>query len=171
MTALKLVRALLFKCDRVHIVVDGLDECHDRHRLLLLATLFDLSKCKLYGVVKWFFTSRNEPDIVPLMREAEAIEIQPSEKSIEHDIKLYLQNEMRSIDKCTYQIDYWTAAAEGNFLWSRLMLQIMKGDESSCEEEIDEALRKFPKGLTGCYARSLEQLSEVLSPAHQELAR
>ena len=57
-TAVKLVEALLLKQDRVHIVVDGLDECDESDRDWLFRTFSDLTSCKTYGIVKWFFTSR-----------------------------------------------------------------------------------------------------------------
>ena len=168
--AVNLVEALLMSCPRIHIVIDGLDECYDRDREMLLVTLFELLNCKLYGVVKWFFTSRNERSIIQMMRMAGAMEICPSKESIESDIRLYLEDQMIAMDKCKHQVDYWTSAAEGNFLWSKLILQIMKGDDFICDDDAKEALEKFPKGLTGCYSRSLEQLSQF-SDDEQELAR
>ncbi|KAF2455724.1 hypothetical protein BDY21DRAFT_365446 [Lineolata rhizophorae] len=75
---------------------------------------------------------------------------------------------------CERCILHWTAESEGNFLWATLMIRIMEGEDLTCEEEIEGKiegkLHKFPKGLTGCYLRSLAQLSKR-PERHRQLAR
>ena len=104
------------------------------------------------------------------MHEIEAMEIRPSRESVERDIKIFLGHHMSRMGKCEHTIAHWTLASANNFLWSRLIIQIMQGGGYTCDEDIEEALMKFPKGLTGCYSRSLEQLSKR-SNEERELAR
>ncbi len=59
--ASKVALAFLRKEPRVHIIVDGLDECNDVNGALRL--LLGLAASLPHGLVKWFFTSRDEPAI------------------------------------------------------------------------------------------------------------
>ena len=161
------LQALLKQSSRIHVILDGLDECYDRS--LMRDIFVQLMSAETYGLVKWFFTSRNEPDLRSMTRQVGASEIVPSPKVIMGDIKKYLQDHMAG-DHSIVCIDQWTTASEGNFLWIHLMLRILTGMDLTCDEDIEEELEKFPKGLTGCYLRSLQQLS-LRSKQHQELAR
>lgn len=168
--AVEVVGALMKQVSRVHIVVDGLDECQDRQQLF--DSIGRLLETKTYGIVKWFFASRQEHDIGANMRNHGVTEIEAPRDSLMGDIRQYVADQFKhKLDHdCKGCIEHWTAESEGNFLWVTLMLRIMEGEDLTCEEEIEEQLNKFPEGLTGCYMRSLAQLSKR-PERHQQLAR
>lgn len=168
--AVEIVEALIKQTSRIHIIVDGLDECQDRQGLF--DSFGRLLGSKTYGIVKWFFASRPEYDIRVKMRKHEVTEIEAPRDRLMDDIKRYVSHQFTNkLDlDCKDCIEHWTSKSEGNFLWVTLMLRIMEGEDLTCEEEIEEHLNKFPKGLTGCYMRSLAQLSKR-PERHQQLAR
>jgi hypothetical protein len=159
-TAVRVVEAFIKQWPRVHIVVDGLDECNDTAKALALFR--QLANFKTYGVTKWFFTSRDERNIRSMMQAVNAIQISPPEGTIMSDITAYLDAEgsARSAVNCADCVRYWTAASEENFLYSKLVLEILCGKGVTCSDEIHEELQKFPPGLTGCYMRCIEKLSQ-----------
>ena len=166
-TIVAVFQALLDCSSRTHVVLDGLDECSDRPVMTNLFTkLISLNTC---GLVKWFFTSRHERDIRLLAQETGASDIVPSITTINGDIKKYLEHSMTKNGHADSCANIWAKASEGNFLWITLMHATLTGG-STCEEDLEAELRKFPKGLTGCYLRGLQQLSLRLD-THQELAR
>jgi len=168
--AVEVVEALIKQASRIHIIVDGLDECLDRQGLF--DSFGQLLGSKTYGIAKWFFASRPEYDIRVKMRKHDVTEIEAPRDRLMDDIRRYVTYQFTSkldID-CKDCIEHWTSKSEGNFLWATLMLRIMEGEELTCEEEIEEHLTQFPKGLTACYMRSLAQLSKR-PERHQQLAR
>jgi hypothetical protein len=167
-TAVLVLQAFLKLPDRIHIILDGLDECHDGP--LMRSSLSHFMSTHTYGIVKWFFTSRNENEIRIMARQVRAAEIEPSPSLVIRDIKIYLEEKTTRDDLPECCVESWADASEANFLWISLMLNIMVGEDLTCEEEIAEELEKFPMGLTGCYLRSLEQLL-LRSKQQQELAR
>jgi hypothetical protein len=167
-TAVSVLQAFLKLTDRIYIILDGLDECHDGP--LVRSSLCRLISTHTYGIVKWFLTSRDENEIRIMAHQLDAAEIKPSPGVVISDIKKYLEENTTRDDLPKCCVESWADASEGNFLWINLMLNIMVGMDLTCEEEIDEELEKFPVGLTGCYLRSLEQLL-LRSKQQQELAR
>jgi hypothetical protein len=170
MIAAQVVEALIKQVSRVHIIVDGLDECQERQQLF--NSFCQLLEVRTYGIVKWFLASRAERDIRASMREHGVTEIEAPQDSLMSDIRRYVADYFKGKlgHDCENCIEHWTSQSEGNFLWTTLMLRIMEGEDLTCEEEIEEELNKFPKGLTGCYIRSLAQLSKR-PERHQQLAR
>lgn len=171
-TATMVLQAFLKKLPshlpRLHIVLDGLDECHDGDQMR--SSLSRLISTDTYGLIKWFFTSRPESEIQKMAYQVNAEEIVPSATVLINDITRYLQDRTTRDDYPMCCVESWAAASEGNFLWMSLMLKILVGMDLTCDEEIDEELNKFPSGLAGCYLRSIQQLS-LRSKPHQELAR
>jgi len=167
-TAVLVLQAFLKLPDRIHIILDGLDECHDGP--LMRSTLSHFMSTHTYGIVKWFFTSRNEHEIRIMARQLQVAEIEPSPPLVIRDIKRYLEEKTTRDELPECCVEGWADASEANFLWISLMLNIMVGKDLTCEEDIAEELEKFPAGLTGCYLRSLEQLL-LRSKQQQELAR
>lgn len=161
--AAHVINELVSQCDQAYIVIDGLDECKDE--MPTLDALLHLVQMPTYGVVKWLFTSRDHPVIRAVMEKCKAVEIQPQKGSISKDIRTYFSEHI----DCQSCIDGWTEDEE-NFLYARLVCETLQGQGLTCDEEIQEALDEFPKGLNGYYLRSLEKLSEK-SETQQELAR
>jgi hypothetical protein len=170
-TAAAILLALLDKSPRIHVIIDGLDECHDRNHLK--SVLSRLSSTNTLGLVKWFLTSRTEPDFRDLADQVSAKEVVPEREAIMADIKNYLNTQKTHVHgrlDDDDSIEHWTEASEGNFLWINLMVQTMGGEYSTSQAEIDEDLSRFPNGLTRCYLRCLKQISQR-PEKHQELAR
>ncbi|KAI5924921.1 hypothetical protein F4810DRAFT_102735 [Camillea tinctor] len=144
---------------KVHIIVDGLDECSDVRKCLELFR--KVIQFKTYGITKWFFTSCDLPIIGDFMEDIQCMKISPAPGVIMRDITTFLdaqQNQLVS-KKCVECIQYWTATSEENFLYSKLMFDIICGNGVTCNDEIIEELNKFPLGLVGCYTRCLHNLS------------
>ncbi|KAF2191706.1 hypothetical protein K469DRAFT_735712 [Zopfia rhizophila CBS 207.26] len=152
--AAEVVAELIKQIPRVHIIVDGLDECESRPDLII-------SLCLLLSV-----KTRPEPEIRTAMRKHDVMELEAPQDSLISDIGKFVAGRLNR--ECC--ITRWTTKSEGNFLWVTHMLRTLEGDDFTCEEEIEEELNKFPKGLTGCYIRSLAQLSKR-PESHQRLAR
>ena len=169
--ATKVVEAFIQQMPRVHIIVDGLDECSKIEEAL--DTFCRLVQFDTYGITKWFFTSRDEPIIRDTMVDKlQALEITPPRGVIMNDIATFLncQDDKLALKKCATCVQYWTAASEENFLYSKLMFDILCGNGVTCSDEIHEELQKFPPGLTGCYTRCLEGLTRRKEP-ERNLAR
>jgi hypothetical protein len=164
--AVEVVESLIKQVNRVHIIIDGLDECENESQHF--DRFSNLLRAKTLGKVKWLFTSRQTSSIRTHLRDHDVKEIQAPQDSLLKDIKQYVSDQL----SCTTCVEHWTTESEGNFQWISYMLRIMDMDRNdlTCEEEIDEELKKFPKGLNGCYLRSLAQLSEQ-PEKHQNLAQ
>lgn len=163
-TAVATVHDLLkHGCADVCIVVDGLDECSDEAPTLM--SFNNLLGLDTYGVVKWFFTSRNHPQIRATMEKCKAREIKAVTNFISQDIRAYL-SEYVTCQKC---VTKWSKN-EDNFLYARLICDALRGEGLTSEEEIDQALSTYPKDLNGYYMRVLEKLSEK-SELEQQRAR
>ena len=162
------VRELLKRIDRVHVVLDGLDECEDRE--LVLAMLSECFSLSSLGIVKWLWSSRNEPTFHYLAESftSQIIEVQKSK--VEDDIRLFIEESPDLAGHSAKSIDEWVEASDGNFLWLTLMLRTLTGCDLTCPAEVEEELGKFPLGLTKCYERVLQQLLKR-PKKHQELAR
>lgn len=163
-TAVATVHDLLkHECADVYIVVDGLDECYDEAQTLM--NFKNLLGLDTYGVVKWFFTSRDHPQIRATMEGCGAREIEAETDLISQDIRAYFSNYI-TCQKC---VSRWSEG-ENNFLYARLVCEALRGEGLTSEEEIDQALDTYPKDLNGYYVRVLEKLSEK-TELEQERAR
>ncbi|KAK0727703.1 hypothetical protein B0T26DRAFT_695426 [Lasiosphaeria miniovina] len=168
--AANVVEGFLKQVPRIHIVIDGLDECSDIQGALRLFSR--LAGFENYGIAKWFFTSRDEPVIQAAMGKMQATELRPAKGTVMSDITTFLDANSANlaVRKCKDCVEYWTAASQENFLYSRLMLQLLCGDGVTCSDEIHEELRRFPPGLSGCYTRCLDSLTRR-KDTERELAR
>lgn len=167
-TAILVLRFLLNQASRVHIVLDGLDECDNRPLMIRLFSQTMLTET--LGLVKWFYSSRDEVDLRLFAQRVHASEIAASPKVIMDDIKRFLKESSSDDDFPEECIDHWTDASEGNFLWMSLVLDILKRNGLTCDEDIEEELGEFPKGLVGCYQRGLQRLL-VKSEREKEFVR
>lgn len=161
----KLVNTLLKRIPRVHVVIDGLDECSDRPGLL--QTLGRLFKQSSLGIVKWFCASRDEFDIRGTLASAHQI---PVGDFTQPDIVKFLDEDPCFAENEDQNHVIFSYLSGGSFLWVKLTLDILRGDGFTCDKDIEEALESFYPGLQGCYLRTLQQLAGK-SPSEQELAR
>lgn len=102
--AINVIQLLLKVLPRIIIVVDGLDECVDRHRsanehcpvwksdhpTLLPSILARLIQCNYHGIVKWCFTSCPETDMSNLFKGINAITMEITEEDVKDDVINFL---------------------------------------------------------------------------------
>lgn len=102
--AINVIQLLLKVLPRITIVVDGLDECINRHQLankhcpawksdhpaLLPSILSRLVQSTHHGIVKWCFTSCPETDISNLLKGMNAITMEVTEKDVKGDVINFL---------------------------------------------------------------------------------
>lgn len=166
-TAIEVLKGLIQQIDRVHIILDGLDECSDQS--ILLHALQSISNAQTHGIVKWLFTARPEPEIRAALLKLGSKELMVPQDSLMVDIRSFMKGSLKK-PKCDEYIDSMVSRSEGNFLVAFLTLQTLNGMGLTCEEDVEEELAKFPRDLRGCYIRSLEHLAKR-SQAQQNLAR
>ncbi|KAK3322628.1 hypothetical protein B0H66DRAFT_211189 [Apodospora peruviana] len=170
----QVVHELLSVNKRVHIVVDGLDEClpgdEGGQPMLDMIKRLVSSAPQRHGITKWFFTSRKEGPIVTTMADLGAIEVTPTEQVLTEDIATYLKDRLLGNRSSSYSVDKLAEDSEGNFLCAKLRADTVLSLHLTTEAEVEEEMNAFPSGLTGCYLRSLESL-EKRSEREQELAR
>ena len=167
-TAVRVLQAFLDCSSRIHIIIDGLDECSDA--MVMNKHLAHVMLSKPCGLVKWFFTSRHQHNIRLLAQEVGATDISPSISVVNDDIKRFLEQRSNKAEELNICINSLIDASEGNFLWITLMHDTLTGDTATCNEDLRAELKKFPRGLTGCYLRGLRQLSSR-NESQQDLAR
>lgn len=157
------IHKLINQCGHIHIVIDGIDECADESDLLTI--LPPLIKQETHGLVKWLFTSRNHVSIRHTMDEVKATEITPDQDAVYKDVQTYFTANLTPRGFVSQYTE-----EEDNFLYARFVCETIKGENFTCDAEIEEALVKFPKDLTTYYTRSLEKIA-TQSEEKQELAR
>ncbi|KAF2173755.1 hypothetical protein M409DRAFT_48687 [Zasmidium cellare ATCC 36951] len=171
-TAVDVVNALIKRVPRMHIVIDGLDECGDRVDLLKI--LPGLLKQPPLGVVKWFLTSRGERDFTDFIRTNDLCAISAPPENFKHDVHDYMTEGLRKYAGlcCDDEIDMWVTRSEGNFLWAYHLLRSLQTDSHlTCQADVIRALRTFPADLRGYYERSIRLLVSNRSNEQQRLAR
>ncbi|KAI1415085.1 hypothetical protein F5Y13DRAFT_157795 [Hypoxylon sp. FL1857] len=169
--AVKLVELFLNQTPKVHIVVDGLDECLDSGSAVKLFQR--LVKFESYGSTKWFLTGRKEPEILKEIAAIDALEIPHRIENITKDIRTYLESRRNEIQLklCSNCIERVISASGGNFLYSKLMIGILCDDENrGCSGEIHDELERLPEGMSGCYIRCLERIARM-NRSDRRLAR
>lgn len=174
-TAIKVLKALLKRTESLYVILDGLDECNGDEFAALRDSFGSLMTYGTYGLVKWFYSSRQEAEVRMLSKHIGAREIAAPRDLVVEDIKKYLREqptEKAVPTECSPIgcVDHLAQYSDGNFLWMKLMLRVIQGFESTCEDEMLEEMSRFPKDLNGCYLRSLQRLS-ARPRRHQDLAR
>ncbi|KAK1834042.1 hypothetical protein QBC39DRAFT_36840 [Podospora conica] len=168
----KVIHELLNITPKIHIIIDGLDEClpADATPLLDLITRLVSAAPKRHGITKWIFTSRKEGPILKTMSGLGAIEVSPTEEDRMADIKAYLHQRLDGYNTSTYSVDRLAKDSELNFLVAKFKADTVLRLGLTTDAEVEEEMEGFPSGLTGCYLRSLESL-QMRSAREQELAR
>lgn len=168
--AANVVEALLKPIDRIHIILDGLDECDRRDATI--PTLLRIFGAKNHGIIKWFLASRNEVEYRTMANVCSARCIEATRERTRSDLRRFLVDNpaLAGHDEDCDEIEHWLNSSDGNFLWAHFMLKILSGCDLTCDEEITLEMERFPVGLTGCYVRTLHQLL-AKPPSHQDLAK
>ncbi|KAF8253065.1 hypothetical protein K440DRAFT_627253 [Wilcoxina mikolae CBS 423.85] len=166
--AMQLLIRLTSALSRTYIIIDGLDECDDRRRLIeLLEGLCQSDRIRLLVV------ARKE-----LIIEEHSRNIFPSEEMIldialknRDDIRFFIQGQVRMLvekkpvlatirDVIANRINH---DSRGMFQWAKLMidaLQYLDSHESD-EENVLRALEGFPQDLNGAYRKTFDRLAAI----------
>jgi hypothetical protein len=164
--------AALHSFRRVYLFIDALDESLDRQRLL--DTIVQLAGGDSEAI-SLFVMSRKELDIIETF-EGVFSSLSLSNPRVDEDIRVYIQNELRSHRKFSrwptiLKEDIEAAlvkGAQGMFRWAFCQLDILR--KLTTESAIREALGQLPKTLDETYERILISIpAENRLVAHRAL--
>ncbi|KAF7974001.1 hypothetical protein HWV62_13619 [Athelia sp. TMB] len=144
--------------DRAYIVIDALDECLDRHKLL--AWIGGLVQRNMRQL-RILFSSRREQDILQCFQPLESIcRVSLAGASTNADIERYVDYMLATVAR-------WNVATrarikrslmegvDGMFRW--VAFQIAELLKCRTPRAVDAQLRSLPKDLDGMYERSLSR--------------
>lgn len=151
----KVLSCLQKHVGRIHLIIDGLDECDDRTSLT--ESLGKLFSQNTTGISKWFCATCKSPDFEILLENVQGELIEISTKNAQIDY----ENVDISLKRKEY-ISHIQGEAKRNFLWTQLMLHAFTG--RTCEEDVEDGLGNYHLGLGGCYLLHLSQLSRKVMP-------
>ncbi|KAF7983534.1 hypothetical protein HWV62_21094 [Athelia sp. TMB] len=143
-----------------YIVIDALDECDDRPRLL---RWIDSVTSQTSEFLHLMVTSRPEPDIKDRLRSlCNLREVDLADRRDSNDICHY-------IDASLSGISAWTESqkelvrialvngADGVFRWVALMIHQLLSDQCLSTSELKIRLKSLPKGLDEAYTKIIQQ--------------
>ncbi|KAL2020054.1 hypothetical protein VTK56DRAFT_8957 [Thermocarpiscus australiensis] len=148
---------------RTCLIVDALDEC-TKGLDLLLELIVKTSSA--YSSVKWIVSSRNwssiEKDLDAATQKVKLC-LELNEESVTAAVTAYVQSKVDWLAKQNgYNTDtrdaverYFSANAQGTFLWVALVCQELA---NTSEWEAEELLTTFPPGLDALYGRMMDQI-------------
>jgi WD40 repeat protein len=140
-------------------VIDGLDECVDPEGLFFLLQRFDSRFC-----VRIFFSSRRLPELEKCVAglQPRAYHHHISTEETQADIKRFVESnsedlpvELRDKPALAKKL---VQMSDGVFLWAELAFEGLR--RAFSEEQIDEALREVPAGMTPIYDRILDSMAK-----------
>lgn len=144
-------------------IVDGVDECSDRHELVT-----KLEEIQEDQPLRVFVTSR--PNANPthygtsrgVRFTVEAVTEQDSAK----DIRLLVEREMRHLTSVTDLtrhdfIDRIVKKADGCFLWAQLVLDALRKARAVSLKDVHQILAKVPTGMNALYTGMLDSLEQT----------
>ncbi|KAI1423348.1 hypothetical protein F5Y12DRAFT_798577 [Xylaria sp. FL1777] len=156
-----------------YFVIDGLDECDDASASLFLKRLrrtnFGLGKEPNHSTkVQWLITSRDEDVINREFREFHAehaliISLKDNSGEVQKSVERYIVDRVRKLavqegydEELQKRVkNYLREHADGTFLWVAIVCEELKGEPADVAEQ---ALCRFPSGLTSLYKRILGQV-------------
>ncbi|KAF7970452.1 hypothetical protein HWV62_23897 [Athelia sp. TMB] len=143
-----------------YIVIDALDECDDRPKLL---RWINSVTSQSSGLLHLMVTSRPEPDIKDRLRPHRNLrEVDVADRRGSDDICRY-------IDASLSEVKAWTESqkelvrialvngAHGVFRWVALMIHQLLSDQCLNTSELKIRLKSLPKGLDEAYTRIIER--------------
>jgi hypothetical protein len=154
-----------------YCIIDGLDECDEasleallkKFKGLFLMKSNEYSACYLNLIT----VSRDLPDFIPeVLSSFPRLRLDPdADREVYSDIRLFIDDKVNKISSsknypeplCAHVKEIFLDRAKGTFLWVGIVANELRKYTSS---EVENALRLFPPGLEGLYARMLLQISE-----------
>jgi tetratricopeptide (TPR) repeat protein len=158
-----LAKDLLSTFPSTFILVDAIDECNTEERCLILDHLNDLTGPD--STTKVMILSRREPDIKKKMASCPSYAISSTDTS--SDITQYVSTCLNQETNFSITIKQplkldighkLSKAAQGNFLWVRLMIDTLQKQPFEDYEQLKDAVTNLPLGLGSAYGRVLLQL-------------
>ncbi|KZP17116.1 hypothetical protein FIBSPDRAFT_894522 [Athelia psychrophila] len=151
--------------ERTFIIVDAVDECTDREKML---TWVEQLTQRKKGNVQLLFSSRPEQDITDkLSSMAYIARVTLNSKLADKDIETYLDAMLSKMIRWNAQTialvkDTLITDSDGMFRWVAFQMEAL----SKCRTRraVDDQLRNLPKDLESMYERALSN-----SPHHQDL--
>ncbi|KAI1734075.1 WD40-repeat-containing domain protein [Xylaria scruposa] len=156
-----------------YFIVDGIDECDDTSVSRFLKRLrrmnFQLEhETSPRTKVQWLITSRDEGIISREFGEfqpekALIISLEDNSEEVQKSVEQYISDRVRKLalkegydrDLQATVEDYLRKHANGTFLWVAIVCEELKGQPA---DVVEEAIRRFPSGLTKLYKRILGQV-------------
>ncbi len=165
-----LIIRLVEDYDMTIIVVDALDECDPNLRQDHLDAFEHILK-ESAGPIKIFVSSRNDQDIVYMLRDYPNMDISSDMNTA--DIEAYVKTETQNLVKCgrllrnsgakdqmtSSIIEHVSSGADGMFRWTSLQLDVVRA--LKCDEDIRTKLGTLPPKLEQLY---VEVYDNLISP-------
>ncbi|KAF8160167.1 ankyrin repeat-containing domain protein [Pholiota molesta] len=147
--------------DLAYIVIDSLDECIEREKML---RWINQITSRRIGNLRMVVISRPERDIEDALQPLDPDCIDLAKEHSNHDITTYLEEELSALsavkkwDEGTRTIikSMLTERAEGMFRW--VALQLMELKKCSNHRSVLNQLENLPKGLYETYDRILSKI-------------
>ncbi len=170
----KLFLSPLLKMDLaepLYLVVDGLDECDAS--ALLLKLFADVASSKP-NLCLMLVSRKTQILSTAFDKLSKSVPIETfSLEDVDEDLRMYVEDEMQSMrgdqsfkDRIAERI---LAKADGNFLWTNLVLKEVL--QCHTETEIEDALNDVPEDLEHLYAQMDATLARTSRPADHAMAR
>ncbi|KAI9693536.1 MAG: hypothetical protein M1820_009188 [Bogoriella megaspora] len=152
----------------VDIIMDGLDECHDRTQMVIVERIAHLLKSDISAQLKLLVTCRpNTPAIYALQNhkvECAWLQLESNTENISNDVRLVIQKRLEQLVQrgtCSsleqHQLERILGSkADNTFLWISLVLQLLEQRRILTISDVEDAAERIPSDLTAVYDRYLE---------------
>jgi ankyrin repeat domain-containing protein 50 len=159
------------KIGPVNIIVDAIDECEESTRERFLQKVSNLvDKVQSENEpgsprIKFVITSRPLPG---RQYTANLLQIDPSETSVEEDLKLVIHYKVEGIvqrTKCKHETGEYLknalySKADRTFLWVSLVLHLLEKNFLAAQKDFQRIIDELPQTLAAAYERFLQGISE-----------
>ncbi|KAM7204012.1 putative NACHT domain containing protein [Rhypophila sp. PSN 637] len=156
----------------VHILLDGLDECHRGKQLKIVTLLERIASCAFESpttVCKVLISCRMLPPTSQRLSQKHAVSLSTEKVAVERSIGFYASQRLSKLrsrwsqlgitDSELKQLELRLAVkADGMFLWAKLVLNYLATNMFLNKSEVLEAVDVLPRELSDFYGRILTQL-------------
>ena len=169
--AIRAVQHLLAQIPRIHIVIDGLDECIDRHTTdnlklheQLPEVLKRLVSTSCLGIVKWCFTGCPERDLSSFFQNTGALTLEVTGDHVRGDILNYMAECASDLEFDVNEVSFRERSDHlgitTNFLDANLTMNLIKSSSgiTSYQDILDSVLGN-KKGFNSRYLRGISALA------------
>ncbi|KAF8539827.1 hypothetical protein BDD12DRAFT_909826 [Trichophaea hybrida] len=148
---------------QVYILIDALDECEEKSRIMLLNKLKHLLRdpTTTTQLMKIIITSR--PHIPVTSYLTDVIELPLAAKNLENDITAFVSASVHKQPQFAGNLgdevrQALIRGANGMFLWVSLILDDLKNSTNTTPRAIRERLQMLPPDLSGVYTNILRKI-------------